>query len=692
MAASSVTAQQAFEKGLVQHRSGQLAGAERCYRQALELDAQHEQAAFLVAAIAIETERAPEAVAILSRLIEQHPANANYFSNLGEAYRRLADYERAASALVRAVTLKPDLVPGHYNLGLVAQQLGERALAIRSFERAAELKPDSVPIQHALARALLLQGDHARAIGHFQCALVQSPSAPELLIDYGVCLRRLKRFDASVRALDRAFELAPQSALAQHEKSVTLVEEGRLDEALQCSERALALAPNWSVAHRGLASALTSAGQLDAGLAAYRKVLALDPDDHAAHSNLVFLLPFQVGSSAESVLAEARAWAERHAAPLAVHARPHPKRAEAERKLRVGYVSSNFNEHCQALFTLPVLAQHDRSQFDLHAFSSLAQPDHVTTALRARFDAWWDISGLEPVAAAELIRAQGIDILVDLTMHMAVSQLRIFACKPAPVQIAWLAYPGTTGLSSVDYRITDRFLDPPDLSAESYSEASLVLPDSFWCYHPGAAEPAVSALPALARGQLTFGCLNSFWKLNDATLEMWAGVLLCVPSSRLLLLAPEGSARKRVLAAFQAAGVAPERIEFVARRVRAEYLEYYQQIDICLDAVPYNGHTTSLDAFWMGVPVVTCVGTTVVGRAGLCHAQNLALPELVAHTPQEFATVAARLAADLPALSALRAGLRERLERSALMDAPRFARNLESQYRVAWQRWCESQG
>jgi len=641
-----------------------------------------------VAAIAIESNRSNEAVASLERLIALHPNNPHYFSNLGEAERRLGNFEVAASALVRAITLKPDLVQAHFNLGLVMHELGEVTASVQAFERAAELKPDSAQIQRRLARALADSGERAQAVGHYQCAWLQSPKDPDLLVDYATCLRKLKRFDTALRTLAHALDFAPNHALAHHERSATLVELGRFDEAIHCSRQAIALDPKLAQAHAGLASALVSMGGLDQGIAEYRRALELEPNNELIHGNLVFLLGFQVGSSAQAILDEAHRWSERHAVPLSL--RPHANTPEPTRRLRIGYVSSNFNAHCQALFTLPLFEQHDRHNFELYAYSDLAQLDEVSAQLRQHFTHWSDISRLDAAEVADLVRSHEIDLLIDLTMHMSVSKLGIFARKPAPVQIAWLAYPGTTGLSTMDYRVTDRYLDPPDRPAEPYSEASLVLPDSFWCYHPGSDTPQVNPLPALSNGFVTFGCLNSFWKLNDLTLLRWASVLERVLGSRLLLLAPEGSARTHVLEVLQRAGIDGQRIEFVSRRPRAEYLKYYHRIDLCLDALPYNGHTTSLDAFWMGVPVVTLVGDTVVGRAGLCQAMNLGLPELVTHTPQEFALTAARLANELNSLADLRAGLRERMQRSPLMAAERFARNLEAQYRAAWQRWCES--
>lgn len=676
-----------FEQAVAEHRAGRAAEAARLYREVLRCDPKHEQARFLVAALALEAGGLDEAHALLSALLKEQPQNAVYWSNLGETLRRQNNLEQAASALARAVALKPDLAPAHFNLGIVTQELGETTLSRQAFERAVELKPDDARLQRAFAAALVRGAHYERAIGHFQCALLGQPSA-SLYCEYAACLRNAGRLEAALHAAERAVELEPKSALALHERSAVLVELARFDDAIGSSELALRIEPRSAALHTGLAAALVEVGRLDEGLNAYRAAVSLDERDYLAHSNLVFLLAFQPGVSAQMLLDEARRWAERHAQPLRRSVRDHDNERAPERRLRIGYVSSNFNRHCQALFTLPLLEHHDRRSFELFAYASQLRSDEVTTELVRQFDHWHDISRLTPAAAADLIRGHRIDILVDLTMHMSVTQLLIFAQKPAPIQIAWLAYPGTTGLSSMDYRVTDRHLDPPDQLAQPYAEQSLVMPDTFWCYRAGDA-PEVAPLPALGRGYVTFGSLNSFWKLNTATLLLWARVLAELPNSRLLLLAPPGSARARVGATFASAGVAAERLQFADRRPRSDYLKLYREIDVCLDTLPYNGHTTSLDAFYMGVPVVSLVGDTVVGRAGLCHARNLGLPELVADTPDSFVEAAHRLATDLPALAQLRAELRERLQKSPLMDAPRFAANLEAKYREAWRQWCQ---
>ena len=318
----------------------------------------------------------------------------------------------------------------------------------------------------------------------------------------------------------------------------------------------------------------------------------------------------------------------------------------------------------------------------------MPRPDSLTERLKSQADLWRDIAGLSHDQVAERIREDRIDILVDLTMHMARNRLLVFARKPAPVQVCWLAYPGTTGLTAIDYRITDPWLDPPGLFDDCYSEESIRLPDSFWCYDPLERQSAVNALPAKENGFITFGCLNNFCKVNSQVLKLWAQVLKAVNGSRLTILAPEGAHRQQTLDLLAAEGVVPQRVRFLARRPRPQYLEYYHEIDIGLDTLPYNGHTTSLDALWMGVPVVTSLGPTVVGRAGVSQMMNLGLPGLIASTEEHYVHVAADLAEDLTRLGGLRAALRARMELSPLMDAARFARNLEAAFRQMWQRWC----
>jgi predicted O-linked N-acetylglucosamine transferase (SPINDLY family) len=349
-------------------------------------------------------------------------------------------------------------------------------------------------------------------------------------------------------------------------------------------------------------------------------------------------------------------------------------------RLRIAYVSPDFREHCQSLFTIPLLSNHDHSAFEIFCYSSVERPDAVTAKMTKYADVWHEVRHLDDQALAQMIREDRIDILVDLTMHMADGRPGVFARKPAPIQIAWLAYPGTTGMDAMDYRLSDPRLDPPGFDSH-YAEKTIRLSDAFWCYDPLASEPVVNELPALLNGHITFGCLNNPCKLTDHTIRMWAGAMNALPTARLMLLMSEGSHRKILLDRLDRAGIPPGRVEFANYEPRSKYLQRYHVIDIGLDTFPYNGHTTSLDSFWMGVPVVTRIGPTCVGRAGLCQLHQLRLGDLAADTDSAFVEIAVKLANDLPRLAELRRTLRGKMEGSPLMDAPRFARHIEAVYR-----------
>jgi predicted O-linked N-acetylglucosamine transferase (SPINDLY family) len=510
--------------------------------------------------------------------------------------------------------------------------------------------------------------DFAAAAGAFREALALSRPFPEAANNLGNALMMTGAYQ---EALEAYLEADCPDAWVNASVAARIL--GSMDLARELLGRALEAQPDNPIAQLNLGNLLKDLGRVDLALACYDAARSLNPADPVPHGNLAYLCAFDPAYDAQEILALNREWDHCHARGLAGPAiTPDPGK-----RLRIGYVSPDFRYHCQAFFTLPLFAHHDREAFEVFAYASVATPDAVTERLQTHCDHWRNCAGLSDDAVAEQVRRDGIDILVDLTMHMANGRPLLFARKPAPVQVAWLAYPGTTGLSAMDYRITDPYLDPPGLHEDWYAERSLRLPHTFWCYTPLAEEPDPGPLPAQARGSITFGCLNNFCKVNPGVLALWNRVLEAVPGSRLRLMAQPGSHRQAVLEAFSD----PGRIEFTPFLPRQDYLAQYRDIDLCLDTFPYNGHTTSLDAFWMGVPTVTLVGETVVGRAGWSQLNNLGLTELAAWSADDFVAIAAGLASDLPKLAGLRAGLRARMEASPLMDAPRFARDMEALYR-----------
>jgi protein O-GlcNAc transferase len=472
-----------------------------------------------------------------------------------------------------------------------------------------------------------------------------------------------------------------------------LQSEGKFDEAIACYGRALALDPNYAEAYCNLGGALKEVARLPEAVAMLRRALEIAPLFARGQSNLLYTLLFCPGYGMSEIYREHARWNELYAKPLAPAQIVHQNDRDPNRRLRIGYVSPDFRNHVQAHFVIPLLAAHDRELVEVTCYSDVVNEDAFTDRIRGLADRWRDVSAIGDEEMTELVRQDRIDVLVDLTMHMERNRLLVFVRKPAPVQVTWLAYPGTTGLTAIDYRLTDPWLEAPETWEASaprcYSEESLCLPDTFWCYDPLYEGPEVNALPAISSGAVTFGNLNAFAKFSPSALRLWARVLCQVPHSRLLLLAPPGSCRQWAMDIMQAEGSEASRIEFVSRQPREQYLEVYQRIDIGLDTVPYNGHTTSLDSLWMGVPVVTLAGQTIVGRGGLSQLSNLGLTELIAHDESRFVQVASDLAADLERLENLRTNLRKRMEASPLMDSRRFARNLEAAFRQMWRTWCQ---
>ncbi|EDY18047.1 TPR repeat-containing protein [Chthoniobacter flavus Ellin428] len=744
------TAQQVLELGLQHHQAGRLAEAEACYREILEAQPDHLDALHLLGVAAMQTGRAELAVNLLNRvaaLVPNHPA---VHSNLGEAYRGLGKFEEAVASFRRALQLKPDDVLAQYNLGNVLVEWGKLEEAIAAYRRVLTLKPDYVDAHNnlgialarqgvmteateVLRRALQLapadagawnnfgivlaeQGRFGEAVEAYRRALELAPNQPEAHNNFGNACKELGQFESAVAAYRRAVELRPDSAEFQANLGNGLREQGRFDEAMAAYRHALALQPKRAETHHEMGNALAGQGQLDAAVLAYRATLELKPDygvarcnlgnvlrdqgmlDEAiaayrraaesksaqlvAQSNLIYTLHYHADGNEGEIRREQCLWNERFGGDTRPAVR-YSNEPDFHRRLRIGYVSPEFRDHVTGRNLWPLFKEHDRTAFEIFCYSGVVRPDGMTQQFRERVDHWRSTLGVSDEELAEWVQRDGVDILVDLTQHMDGNRLAMFGRRPAPVQLSFAGYPEATGVEAIPYRISDRFLEPHS------TEDRLLRIDSYWCYDPCGAEIGVNELPVQRNGWVTFGCLNHFCKVNEPTLRRWAKVLRTVRDSKLMLLSPEGSHRRKTWRILESEGVEARRVEFVPRCGRRAYLELYQQMDVALDTFPYNGHTTSLDALWMGVPVVSLAGRSAVSRAGLSQLSNLGLAELVASAEDEFVEIAAALAQDLSRLADLRRTLRARMEASVLMDAIRFTRGIESAYRQMWQRWCE---
>jgi predicted O-linked N-acetylglucosamine transferase (SPINDLY family) len=538
--------------------------------------------------------------------------------------------------------------------------------------------------------ALLSQGSLKDAVLSFRQALYLQPDVAEIHNNLGMGLRKQGIEDEAMHHFQAALRLQPALADAHNNLGLALAAKGSPNEAIDCYERALQFQPQHLGALTNLGNAFKDQGLMTDAVACYHNALAIRPDDAKIHSALLLALHYQPDADAQEILGEARRYAQQHAAPLAGAIKPFQARPLVGCRLRVGYVSADFREHPVAYFLEPILSAHDRRHFEIFCYADVPNADAVTQRLQAYADQWRSLVGMSDAQVADTIREDGIDILVDLSGHTGGNRLLVFARKPAPVQASYLGYLGTTGLATVDYYITDAHSDPPGLTEPHFQEQLVRLPECGFCYQPGPAPGVNPSLPANQAGRVTFGCLNPVVKLSAEVLALWARVLEAVPTSRIVLRTGVGRrAEDRLRDTLAANGVAQDRLLFADRTAtRFDYLKLFQALDLCLDPFPYPGVTTTCDALWMGVPVITLAGRTSVSRIGLRFVGSVGVTELIAETPEAYVRTATELAHDLPRLAALRCGLRERMSRSPLMHARGLTRHLEDAYRRMWDRYA----
>jgi protein O-GlcNAc transferase len=574
-----------------------------------------------------------------------------------------------------------------FALALQHHRAGRMAEAERGYREILQREPEHADSLHLLGVIALQTGNLASALALVQRAAALRPDAAVCRNNLGQVLERLGRFDEAAPCYEAAIELDPGYAEAHNNLGYVRARQDRLTDAEALYRRAIDLDPEYAEPHTNRGNLLKDRGELDAAIGCYRRAVELRPDLSALHSNLLLTLHYHPDYSPADLEREHRSWAERHVAPLEAVRRPHENRRVLDRRLRVGYVSPDFREHSVARFVLPLFREHDRDQVEVFAYSDVKTTDPVTAMVRNHVDRWHDVAMLGDEQLANVVRADGIDILVDLAAHSGHNRLLTFARKPAPVQVTYLAYCSTTGVDAIDYRVTDRFLDPPGESGH-YTETSIHLPHCYWCY----SAPPLGGRPATERraGPPTFGCLNNFAKVTDITLDLWMRLLRRVPEAQLLLYARTDVHRDRVRRALREARLPESRAAFVGRQSLAHYLETYREIDVALDPHPYGGGTTTCDALWMGVPVVSLAGRTAVSRAGSTLLSNIGLEHLVARSEEQYVELAAGLIRDAGGVAALRRQLRRSIESSPVMDAKQFVRDLEAAFRTVWRAWCEN--
>ena len=584
--------------------------------------------------------------------------------------------------------MTPTPIEQAYVQAIQHHQAGRLREAESLYRQILAQQPDHADTLQMLGVLANDHGDAATAISLIKRAIALNPHAPPYYGNLGMVLAGQGKFTEAIAAYHQALVLEPRYPEAQHNLGLALLSTCDLDGAIEHFRAAIKLRPDYDEAYFGVGNASWMAGQYEEAMANYQRALALRPCSKAWHY-ILYARHFDPQYDAARLLAEHRRWASVCADGLAPTDARYENSPDPHRRLRIGYASPDFVEHPVPRFLLPLLENRDRAQFEIFAYSDAQRHDVVTQRLQSNVDVWRETAAFSDEQLAGQIRNDRIDILFDLALHTG-ARLPMFARKPAPVQVCYLGYCSTTGLKTMDYRLTDRYLDPDETEDQNYSERSIRLPCGYWCYESFDASPAVGPLPADKNGYVTFGCLNHSRKVNRATLSLWRRVLNETPGSKLIIHSYQGPHRQRVREFFAQEGIDAGRIAFVGGQSFERYFNQYNRIDIALDPFPYGGGTTTCDALWMGAPVVSLKGNTAVSRAGFSILSAMGIPQLVASRPDQYVQIASVLARDLSRLRDYRLSLRQRMQSSPLMDSKGFVRIFEAALRQMWRSWCES--
>jgi protein O-GlcNAc transferase len=718
-----MTLAQILEQAKQLHGAGRIAEAQGLCRKVLDRSPKNPAALRLLKKISPQIEKVDEAERLLRNVIAANPKQPGYYVNLGDVLSGRGELSEALGCYCQALAIDPNSSQALYRLGQALKAAGPMTETVTTaYRQAIESGTDVAEAFNLLGNSLVSVGLYEQSLAVYAEALKIRPHDPVYYFNTGIPLKALGRWDESMAAYRKALELRPDYPEAMNNLGILLTERNHLEESVEVLKKAVSVKPDFAAAYQNLGNSLKDLGRTDearealeraiaikpdfplalnalgivnlmtgnvaVALEMYRRALQYEPDSAMIYSNLLFAMSFSPDCDAFAILAEAKRWYERLGKPLKPLARPHRNERDPDRRLRIGYVSPDLGQHVVGYNLLPLLRCHNAEQVEVFCYSSLTRPDATTAELRARAHHWREVALFGDEQLADQIREDAIDILVDLSLFTAGNRLRTFSIIPAPVQITYLGYCGTSGVEGMHYRFSDPHLDPADQDLSCYSEETIRLPETYWCYGPGGEAPKISHLPAGEKSSITFGCMNQLPKDSPPARRLWWQILQRVPGSRMIIHSPPGNHLNAIREEISAAGIDVERVEFIGRQSWDQYMRTSYRIDIGLDPFPYNGGITTCDMRWMGVPIVTLSGQTAVGRGGRSILFNVGLPELVAYIGEQYVQIATDLAADRTRLAEIRRGLRERMRNSPLMNAPRFAQNVEAAYRQAWHRWC----
>ena len=679
-----------LRQAIAKHRLGQLDEAAHSYRQVLVASPGHHAAKHLLGLLEHQRGNQIEAHELIRQAVAAQPSNADYLCDLGLMLNALGRPAEAIDSLRAALAVRPADPRALKMLGGLLVQQGRHGEAVEYYRAALKGEPRNAGIYNDLGSVLAALGETTAAIATLREALALDPDHPDVHSNLGYALSEAGAVEAAIGHCWEALRLAPTGVAPRFNLGLALYKIGDYAGAARAFEAVLERHPTMLEAMRELGDAFIKLGRVDAAIESYRSATRQDPNDARVLGSLLFCENYRADGEPKQLVEEARRYGQLVTDPANVKIH-RTNNDDPNRRLRVGLVSADFRMHAVARFLDGPLAEIDPRQIELFAYANGTRTDAMTERLQRSIPNWRQVSALTDGQLAEEITNDGIDILVDLSGHSAGHRLGVFARKPAPIAVTWLGYFATTGLPTIDYVLANRWVIP-EAEAAHWVETPWYLPDTYLCFSSPMVDVDVGPLPAASNGFITFGSANNLSKLSEVTVQAWSDVLAAVPGSRLILRTAalsDPETADRVRRRFTALGIAPDRLLMQpAVADYGEHLARYRDVDIALDSYPYAGGTTTVEALWMGVPVLTLKGDRYSARMGENIMHNLGMPEWIADSPDDYARRAASFAGDINALAILRRGLRSKLAASPMMDAPAFARNLEAAFRGMWQEWC----
>ncbi len=671
--------------------TGDSDGAVQSYRAALAIDPGSAPANYNLATLLYARGELQDAADLLHRALESKPEFPEAHVALSNVYDSQGDLAAAAASLEAALRQRPDYAGALYNYGLLLNKMGRPLEAETALRRAIGIEPDNANACYELATLLHLRGALSEAEGLFRSTLERKPDHAEAYAALFHVYDSQGNFAAAAGALEGILRQRPDWVGALNNYGRVLKKLRRLTEAEAAYRRVIALDPAFLSGYRGLGGVLLAQSRIADALDVFRSGREFDPEGFDLEMAELFALNFTEDMSSDEIFARHRAFGERLERKYPRRTEPFRNDRNPGRRLRVGYMSADFCRHPVAMFAIPLLERHDRSECEIYGYSTGTAQDGITRQLQSLIDAWRDSASMSDVELVEAIARDQIDILVDLTgLSGHFFRPGVFARQAAPVQVTWLGYPNTTGTTRIQYRLADNTTDPPDYADRYHSEALVRLPHSQWCYRSFVSVDCDEAPPMKRNGFATFGSFNEFTKLSPSILRRWTEILARLPDARFAIArVSDGPAKDNLIRELERAGIDSNRISFLPPVALDEYYRRFGSVDIALDSAPYSGCTTTCDTLWMGVPVLTVPGARTASRSSASILTTLGLTEWIASTPDDYVRLALEFARDEANITKLRKSLRTRMLASPLMDEPRFARDVEAAYRRMWRAWCK---